>query len=573
MLIGPVMLLGLLLVLGVAPRAVLGRAVQVSIATDWVHEPVVETAEYLAEQSNDLFTAFQSRLCHLAGDVNASIAVDIAASLLPESQELLLRTAVGMGYYLPKVQFQQAISSKRANPCNGEAFLVLFPGESTFCSWAELTSKLNTTSSLEATLDETDAILFKADHVISSDSSAAPRHRAVLYGLYGTRSFCELYTNVRETSQGVAVSTRYHHSLASNSSFAYLHGYGVYLDIKNMEYKALDDRTEAPVGELEAEEPDDDKTETEETDDSDKKTMEVQKVRDLGLQVVSSVLKETDRLSALEEILYNFPRRASRISKRRVSRSLRISVKDWYQRRLIMSLPQDSVFINGLRIDMGGASFNIYDIFSKLTREMSLLRSLSDLHLPELVRTQILSLAKSMGSSTGSSVQDVARVDVSVGSKGVVVFLNNLEKDSAYKRWPKTVRQLLMPSWSLHAIAKNLYTAVLVIDPLSKKGLQLALTAKAMWQQQYPIRFGFVLYPGDSSERIDTSMVNETSIATRSHICDLFAFAKEYQSTTIALSFLLNLFDEMDPENIRLTTVNDLIQAYAKVRRYFYHNY
>ena len=559
----PVVPLLLLAVLAAAS----GRSVLVSIAADWVREPVVEAAEYLAEQSQTLFLEFQYRLCQYSGAVNASIAVDVAAALLPASQEQLMRTAVGIGYYLPKVQFQHSISAKYAYPCDGDAFFVLHPGDITFCTWSALAEKLKAVSSLESHTSLTEEVLLKSDHIISVKSLSESRHHAVLYGVYGSSSYCRLYEEMRGSSEDVVVSTRYHHGLAStNASFTYLQGYGVFLDIKNMEYKTLDDRAEAPASETEVEESDEDKVEADESEgSSEEKTMEVQKVRDLGLQVVSSVLKEQDRLAALEAILYNFPMRASRLSKRRVSRSLRRSVADWYQRRLIMTLPHDTVYINGLKVDLGGASFNIYDVFSKLTKEMRLLRSFSDLPLSESLRSQVLSIAKTMSTSSKSNMQDFPRVDVSLGSKGVVTFMNNLEKDSMYKRWPQTVQQLLMPSWSLHAIAKNLYTVVIVLDPLSERGVQLALTAKALWQQQYPIRFGFVLYPGGEAEKEKTISVDETSRATRAHICDLFSFAKEYQSITIALSFLLNLFDETDFENPHLFTINDLIQAYTKV--------
>ena len=38
------------------------------------------------------------------------------------------------------------------------------------------------------------------------------------------------------------------------------------------------------------------------------------------------------------------------------------------------------------------------------------------------------------------------------GAKSVVTFINNLERDAAYKRWPKALKQLTYPTWSLHTI-------------------------------------------------------------------------------------------------------------------------
>ena len=44
------------------------------------------------------------------------------------------------------------------------------------------------------------------------------------------------------------------------------------------------------------------------------------------------------------------------------------------------------------------------------------------------------------------------RIDVSKGAKHVVTFVNNLEKDSMYARWPRALKQLSYPTWSLHSI-------------------------------------------------------------------------------------------------------------------------
>ena len=85
------------------------------------------------------------------------------------------------------------------------------------------------------------------------------------------------------------------------------------------------------------------------------------------------------------------------------------------------------------------------------------------------------------------------RIDVSKGAKHVVTFVNNLEKDSMYTRWPRALKQLSYPTWSLHSIQRNLYTLLAVVDPVTLEGAALLLQLQAMHQQQYPLRFGVVL--------------------------------------------------------------------------------
>ena len=126
----------------------------------------------------------------------------------------------------------------------------------------------------------------------------------------------------------------------------------------------------------------------------------------------------------------------------------------------------------------------------------------------------------------------IVRIDVSKGAKHVVTFVNNLEKDSMYARWPRALKQLSYPTWSLHSIQvhipphditirlsmntacisylpllsilphpvsaqyspqRNLYTLLAVVDPVTIEGAALLLQLQAMHQQQYPLRFGVVL--------------------------------------------------------------------------------
>ena len=83
------------------------------------------------------------------------------------------------------------------------------------------------------------------------------------------------------------------------------------------------------------------------------------------------------------------------------------------------------------------------------------------------------------------------------GSKGSITYANNLEKDPEYKDWPPSVQQLLYPSWQLTTVAKNLYTALLVLDASTDEALNAIYVAHAMLRQGYPVRVAFVL--GDAT--------------------------------------------------------------------------
>ena len=587
------------------------RSVHISIAADWVSNPVAEMAEYIADQSNDLFFSFLTSICKPQPPIqrNYSSAFSLASSLLPESEIPFLQTALHLGFYKPKIEFDIAANPyAKRNPCQENAYFVALPHKTIFCSFSSLKSFLESNSSRDVKEEKEEGedfiehSLSRTDHIFNQ-SLALNSPKVVLYGSYDSSDFCGLYNEAVESLQG-AFTTPFHlairfastHKKDSNLTSeerTYLKGYGVFLDIKNMEYKALDDRVDLPSEEEEVGQKEEDIMEegqevklygeaalkpiedSSEVEGSEEK-VEIKQLRDLGLQVVSAVIKEADVLTALEDVLYNFPSKAPQLSKRRITRSLRNAVGMWYERAMYNSLAHNSLYINGLRIDLGGATFNIFDIFAKVKAEVHSLQALSLLPISDSIRTKVLSLAMSMGSSASSGINgipEIRRIDVSVGSKRVFTFLNNLEKDSMYHRFSPSLRQLLMPAWSLHTIAKNMYTLICVIDPLTLAGAELMLSMKEMWKQTFPIRFGFVLFGGknvnssvDKTTSLDSS--SKKSLATRQHVSDLFFFAKEYFTSSAAISFLVNLFEKSslstDETETLIFTWAQLQDAFAK---------
>jgi hypothetical protein len=90
--------------------------------------------------------------------------------------------------------------------------------------------------------------------------------------------------------------------------------------------------------------------------------------------------------------------------------------------------------------------------FLLVREELHFLDRLRDMNLSSELQTGLKNVAISIGSDAGgggsmNDLMKIVRIDVSKGGKHVVTFLNNLEKDDMYRRWPKKLKQLTMPSW------------------------------------------------------------------------------------------------------------------------------
>lgn len=213
------------------------------------------------------------------------------------------------------------------------------------------------------------------------------------------------------------------------------------------------------------------------------------------------------------------------------------------------SLPLNAIYLNGAKFDLDGATFNIFDMMSQVRSEYAVMDILtSSMGLSTTMVSELKSISANMeGSDASGSSQfgDIIRIDMSKGGKYVVNFINNLEKDVSYKKWPKSLKQLSKPSWSLHTIARNLYTIVMIYSPTSLEGNFNLYQLLSMVEQSYPIRVGFVLsceQQGKTNDLTSSAVSAQTSgnadYITDAHVCELYAKAKQDRGNSHANGFI-----------------------------------
>ncbi|KAI3832673.1 hypothetical protein MKW98_002219, partial [Papaver atlanticum] len=133
-----------------------------------------------------------------------------------------------------------------------------------------------------------------------------------------------------------------------------------------------------------------------------------------------------------------------------------------------------------------------------------------------------------------------------------VRYLNNLEEDDLYKRWRSNLNDLLMPVYpgQMRYIRKNLFHAVYVFDLASVCGLESVDTILSMYENNFPIRFGVILYSAKLIKKIeqqagelplssagkDDSMEDISSLITR-----FFLYIEENHGPRLAFQLLSNV--------------------------------
>jgi hypothetical protein len=375
-----------------------GRTIDVKLTAPWptsAISPVLEVAEFLAEE--DKFWEFVNGLrsndtASLLSDVEkfpysessheqvSSLAVETASDLLSPLQLSALRLSLSVRAFAPLIETTRSLASLTSHACkvrggtqHVSSWAIVHPSGRVVCDVGDLEKSVTAESWDIIVSDPTanDGIPDdKLEHVYDFPASAPPLNKQsiTLYSRLGTSEFWQFHDRAAELYTSGKVS-RYslRHSIpnpATTTSTA-LQGYGVNLDIKNMEYMNMDDSHESAqvleggnsedAGEVKP------KVEFEEDENvngfifskllsrkpelgeelsklrqefveenganADDGQMKVWKMKDLGMQATHSIMKDKDPLSRLMEVSQNFPIYANDLSRIRLDKSMKEEVK------------------------------------------------------------------------------------------------------------------------------------------------------------------------------------------------------------------------------------------------------
>ncbi|XP_074311136.1 UDP-glucose:glycoprotein glucosyltransferase-like [Silene latifolia] len=444
-------------------------------------------------------------------------------------------------------------------------------GESLFFDVAEIIPWLQNLDHLAGPSYQQQPQLFEFDHVYTVSNTSKPV--AILYGALGTTCFTEFHNALVQPAKQEKVRyvvrpvlPRGCETKASRCSAlgtkdpVNLGGYGVELALKNMEYKAMDDslikksitledpHTEDFSQELRGfifskllERKPEVSTEIMVFRDyllssSVSDTLEVWELKDLGHQTAQKIVHASNPLQAMQEVNQNFPSVVASLSRMK----LNDSVKDEILANQRMVPPGKSLMaINGGLINI--EDIDLYLLIDIVHQELTLADQFSKLEIPEPTIRKLLSTSPPSESS-------MFRVDF---RSSHVHYLNNLEEDSIYKRWRSNINEILMPTFpgQLRYIRKNIFHAVYVIDPATSCGLEVIDTIVNLYENQFPMRFGVILYSTAFIEKADKSngnIVTESNPSSTdedisSFIIRLFIYIKEHQGIQTAFKFLSNV--------------------------------
>eukprot|EP00628_Pelagophyceae_sp_CCMP2097_P015078 CAMPEP_0206824110 /NCGR_PEP_ID=MMETSP0975-20121206/13662_1 /ASSEMBLY_ACC=CAM_ASM_000399 /TAXON_ID=483370 /ORGANISM="non described non described, Strain CCMP2097" /LENGTH=1608 /DNA_ID=CAMNT_0054366369 /DNA_START=1 /DNA_END=4825 /DNA_ORIENTATION=- len=509
--------------------------------------PLLEASEFFAQESPMQFWRLVDSLYTPNGaDGAATAAKFAAASTMPYSSEAheevsamvldagekllsplghsLLQLALATREYAPRVEAHRSVARGAAVCANGplgtRAVVHAGAEASVVCAPEDLAAAI---ASCVANEGAATLVGLETWYPCSSSESAPAIE---LIGTLGSSDLQAWHAAASSLADaGLARYTLRHAADAPAGPPTFLQGFGANLDIKNMEYRNFDTDSKAALAsetpavvdfevgaetagvvfstllqrrpELQAELWTLREALLEEAS-ADSSSLKMWRLHDLSLQAAAAVLGAPDALKRLAEVTQDFPSHASAISALAVPDAVRLASANAERRGMQASMtggaaaPRSVVFIGGRAHQIDSATFSIFDLVQSVRLEAASLDALQRLVVSGVV-TDAPALLRAADSAPAASASEAARVDVLTGSKAAVVYVNNMEKDKDYARWQRSVQALLYPSYQLHAISKNLYTCVVVVDASTAAGLGALRIAYLMINQGYPVRFGFVL--------------------------------------------------------------------------------
>ncbi|KAG8959414.1 hypothetical protein FRC03_008014 [Tulasnella sp. 419] len=350
------------------------------------------------------------------------------------------------------------------------------------------------------------------DHIYppSNMEAKTPAATAILYGSVGSSNFATLHVGLLRLSFYRPSRLRYiYRPIPPRQAVfvrkpTYLSGYGVAMDLKKMDYLALDDRRSSGVLDnlngaeqevLEADLPESLQDpilsllpKTDKPIDSTTPPTEAE-LEDLAFQVSQLILESPNPLQTLSHLTKNFPRYATSIV-----RSIKVNPK--VKEALLINMNRappgtNMCWINGAYVS--AEEMNPFGLLRRLRKERNMMQELTDLRLTPAQAVNLIShtvLIKDQGTKALEGIVDAS--DRQEGG-GIIQWINNLEKDQMYSKWPHSVHALLHSyGGQMPSISRNVFNLVVSLDLTKPSSVQTLVTLYNLIQRKLPVRMGIV---------------------------------------------------------------------------------
>jgi UDP-glucose:glycoprotein glucosyltransferase len=322
---------------------------------------------------------------------------------------------------------------------------------------------------------------------------------AILYADIQAPEFKAHHERLKRYAEAGYISyrVRYRPPIEPEERPVILSGYGVSLVLKKTDYMVMDDRdvkadkdedkaivgdegstTQQPLGRLE------------DTETHDIKPLQGKDLAGLGYKAASFVMASEDSFGTLQRLVQDFPKHSAAIAAGEVNSNISDELHNNWE--MTVGPGKNLLWINGLQMEQ--SQINAFALLDHLRRERRYINGFQSLGLQPSEAIRLLSHNALAAAKENEKVQRFDYRDTIEGGH-VIIWLNDLEKDSRYKSWTKNPMMLLRRIYpgQLHPIRKNVHHLVIPLDFTSKEDLTFIYhNLREFVDKKIALRFGLV---------------------------------------------------------------------------------
>ncbi|KAL9657616.1 hypothetical protein ABK040_012695 [Willaertia magna] len=361
-----------------------------------------------------------------------------------------------------------------------------------------------------------------------------------------------------------------------------LMGYGVELQIKNLEYKQTAD--EHSLGNETyykgvnfiklkhtfphlANDLDTLKLHLQQSDSKTEK-IKVWEMKDFGTQTVRKIQNSGDdfdsKLSTLLDISHNFPSYMKTLQETKFTEEFKNEIQQQlnnYEEEFKTKNPnnpqeiirRNAIYLNGLELDL--KKLSIFSLFEETSKELKFIDLLSSQYF--LTQETVSNLL--FKSSTAS--KDL-RFRIPAQLEKHIVWFNNIEKENRYSNFPSELKTMLYPTmWGqMRFVKRNLFNVVYICDPLStpKAITNILYMLGNIMNRGYPVRIGVLFIP-NINEQVDSTKFVDVDLTGNAESSN--SVPKASRTVTLPSYNLISLLEGVAKEG-DLNTLFSILQSF-----------
>ncbi|EER23278.1 UDP-glucose:Glycoprotein Glucosyltransferase containing protein [Coccidioides posadasii C735 delta SOWgp] len=337
------------------------------------------------------------------------------------------------------------------------------------------------------------------DHVLPFDRVLGRGDQPlVLYADISSPLFGDFHKELskRAVEGEFSYRVRYRPSSLGHANRLFVSGYGVELALKRTDYIVIDDRDAEQSSSSSSSSSEKAKAthgtakDLKEESPADLKPLSASEVSTLGINAASFIMNSEDPFETLLKLSQDFPRHSSIIANTNATIEFLVELAN--NQAHMLPAGYNVMWINGVQLDPRRT--NAFSLLNHLRYERKVINNFREL---DLSAGDVVRLLAHPVVARSQAIEEAPRYDYRDETEGggVIIWLNDLEKDRRYSNWSRGLAALLQRTYpgQFPQARRDVNNVIVLLNLADRTDLRMLVSQLQMFiTRKIPIRFGMV---------------------------------------------------------------------------------